>query len=829
MVTARQIQQLTRQRLEGTVPSYPEQWLEGPMVRRERRIMNRGGILYGRRAKTLPRLKPGGSAEAPVAAKKKPTDADARLAGFAARPRSAEEKRARTERALAVIASGGGTDEHALRLPVRPLAWPRGRDEQLQTVRAIKRMLRELDAHLKSASSTLSEALPRRSVTGDGLVSVATLHAWLRSLTRAADEKRGGGARTAFDDDARFERRAEAVRKEYAKGAPLPPAVVRAMVALLDGGGTGVVALRDLVECFRVATRLAIDADAEAPALRGEATDEAKEERAKDAAAVEDAAVEDDEPVDPELAWWVDEEAEAAAARAKADADAALDKADDPAPSLAAGGAYGAVTEADVHELVDVLFSEHDELLIEELERATRALRRAWAVAHAGHRYGYANEEDAARAESLLEASYAHQPGDSAFLPAPGEDEAPFAAGPPLHASRIFAALEHYLFAREGMRFMEFVKLHCLPCGSLFNEGRGVADAFATVHEVRHVLCRLFDASSRADAARSARDAYKAARERLDALEDAARQPSASTFERHMRRSGLDAAFRKVDALIQRRGMKLKEVCELLDQDGEGRCDSSRLAAFLQAVGVRKPPPSYEIARRKHAEREAAAAAAAAERRREEADFAARMRAAEESGCVASFALMDRYFSRYQLKAEDIWTHGRAKKTTGLDRAAESHEDDSDAVGPDEFHRMLQTAKVHLSSEQVARLVAYLDTDGSGKIEHRELQAAMLDYRRFKRAKQRLELQRAERERRLFLDRQVLVLLQYLVLVGGARDAPGDAGEDQSEQFIEVAEFQRAIGRASHLPIAQYLRGIRERLHSGAYRGLAELRSSAAT
>ena len=65
--------------------------------------------------------------------------------------------------------------------------------------------------------------------------------------------------------------------------------------------------------------------------------------------------------------------------------------------------------------------------------------------------------------------------------------------------------------------------------------------------------------------------------------------------------------------------MKLKEVCELLDQDGEGRCDSSRLAAFLEAVGVRKPPPSYEIARRKHAEREAAAAAAAAERRREEA------------------------------------------------------------------------------------------------------------------------------------------------------------------------------------------------------------------
>ena len=100
MVTARQIQQLTRQRLEGTVPSYPEQWLEGPMVRRERRIMNRGGILYGRRAKTLPRLKPGGSAEA-APAKKKPTDADARLADFAARAARSADKAAMCEAILA--------------------------------------------------------------------------------------------------------------------------------------------------------------------------------------------------------------------------------------------------------------------------------------------------------------------------------------------------------------------------------------------------------------------------------------------------------------------------------------------------------------------------------------------------------------------------------------------------------------------------------------------------------------------------------------------------------------------------------------------------------
>ena len=289
-----------------------------------------------------------------------------------------------------------------------------------------------------------------------------------------------------------------------------------------------------------------------------------------------------------------------------------------------------------------------------------------------------------------------------------------------------------------------------------------------------------------------------------------------------MRRSGLDAAFRKVAALIQRRGMTRKEVCELLDQDGEGRCDSSRLAAFLQAVGVRKPPPSYEIARRKHAEREAAAAAAAAERRREEADFAARMRAAEESGCVASFALMDRYFSRYQLKAEDIWTHGRAKRTTGLDRAAESHEDDSDAVGPDEFHRMLQTAKVHLSSEQVARLVAYLDTDGSGKIEHRELQAAMLDYRRFKRAKQRLELQRAEREWRLFLTARYWCCCHLCSSARTPRRRRQDRPSSSSRSLIQCHRAR------SHLPTPSTPRHPRappfRRLQ-----GLAEPRSPAAT
>ena len=123
MVTARQIQQLTRQRLEGRCRATPSSGSRA-MVRRGRRIMNRGGILYGRRAKTLPRLKPGGRGGAGGGEE----EADGRRrAPRGLRRATVGRGETRADRAgAAVIAGGGGADEHALRLPVRPLAWPQG-------------------------------------------------------------------------------------------------------------------------------------------------------------------------------------------------------------------------------------------------------------------------------------------------------------------------------------------------------------------------------------------------------------------------------------------------------------------------------------------------------------------------------------------------------------------------------------------------------------------------------------------------------------------------------------------------------------------------------
>jgi hypothetical protein len=418
------------------------------------------------------------------------------------------------------------------------------------------------------------------------------------------------------------------------------------------------------------------------------------------------------------------------------------------------------------------------------------------------------------------------------------------------------------------MRFMEFLKLKCVPRTSVWAEGQGIAEAFTSIHEVRAVLCALFDVS-RFELARAAREAVRNARTQLVAAAAERAAPSgSSSIEQQMKRAGIDTVFRRVEFLTQRRGLRLRDVGELMDTDSCGVLPIAKIVAFMQAISLRNPPPSYEAARLKNAEKAAEAATQNAARQKEEIDFTIRMRAAEESGCFASFAMLDRYFCRYQLRAEDIWFHGRKRRAGFEAVGAGPRDEDADALDAVGFHKLLQVAKVSLSLEQATKLVDYLDTNDSGKIEHHELQAAMLDYRRFKRAKQRLELKRASAERRLFLDRQVLLLLQYLVLVGtqpkddgpsswgaaklaakaekaaaavaaaaAAEDDRDDGGRDTvvakvpllgpNIQLINVVEMQRSIEKSGHLAISQYFREVRERLHTDAYTNLRELRADA--
>ncbi|KAH8050470.1 hypothetical protein JL722_11441 [Aureococcus anophagefferens] len=661
MVTCRQIQELTKARLEGSVPSYPEQWIEGPMARRDRAMMRRGML-----RRRLPKVK------------------------------GAAKKAARSPSPPGSAGNGRPPSPNRGHVPMR------GPKTQLQTVCSIKCMLKELHAYLQANSSTLVEALPRRSVNGEGFVSIVTLHRWLCSLKREPGNGPTGveGLRLSLTPDAETIRsRALAVRSQYARGKPIPPAVIRSMVNFLDREDRGVILMADFMECFRVAKRLALDLDRITPSKKDLVVLKSQQEEEKARALEQQEQTIDEEEeveeVDKELSWY-DEDVELTQRRKVKEA--ATEGDEDAQPSLASS--YGAVNEADVHELVDVLFSEYDELLLQELEASSRVLKRLWAPI---------SERDSV-------STFRGEAGMGGQRETGADDPVGLLEGaePPLHVARVFVALDDYLATKEGMRFMEFVKMKSAPQASVFAVGTGIAEAYASVHDTALLALEM----------------------------DAAAPSGASSIEQQMKRAGIDSVFRRVEFLTARRGLRLRDVCELMDTENSGT---------------------------------------------EELDFTIRMRAAEESGCFASFALLDRYFCRFQLKAEDIWYHGRAKKE-GFRRAAECKTDDSDALAAGEFHKLLLQAKVSLTFEQVKKLVAYLDTDGSGKIEHDELQAAILDYRRFKRAKQRLELKRASAERRLFLDRQVLLLLQYLVLVG-----EGNKLKDQQYQ----ADATAALGNAN--------------------------------
>ena len=216
---------------------------------------------------------------------------------------------------------------------LRPLRWPESREEQLQLLCSVKRMLRQLQAHLQATSSTVLEALPRRSVSLEGLVSCGVLHEWLCQLARdppadhglsaaAANNANSSGTHTptsgAFshvaqpglddddDDDDGACARPSAVEGEREL---ISAAASRGLSTFLDARGTGRVRLVDLTEAFRVAKRLGLDRDEmpKPPAGAAHQDDDEHEPLERD-------ETRDDRPpcaeFDKELMWFDDEKDE---------------------------------------------------------------------------------------------------------------------------------------------------------------------------------------------------------------------------------------------------------------------------------------------------------------------------------------------------------------------------------------------------------------------------------------------------------------------------------------------------------------------------------------
>ena len=98
------------------------------------------------------------------------------------------------------------------------------------------------------------------------------------------------------------------------------------------------------------------------------------------------------------------------------------------------------------------------------------------------------------------------------------------------------------------------------------------------------------------------------------------------------------------------------------------------------------------------------------------------MRAAEASGVVAAFERLDAFMRKWQMKCADLWRLNDLDGDGNIDAR--------------ELHAILAVkCQAPFTRAQVEQLVAFLDTDGSGALGDAELQAAVDDYRRYRRAK----------------------------------------------------------------------------------------------
>jgi hypothetical protein len=190
--------------------------------------------------------------------------------------------------------------------------------------------------------------------------------------------------------------------------------------------------------------------------------------------------------------------------------------------------------------------------------------------------------------------------------------------------------------------------------------------------------------------------------------------------------------------------------------------------------------------------REEAMAAEAEERRRhdeEKAIMLERMRASEVSGAGEAFSKLDRFMRKYQLTAKTFFI------------ATDKNSDGSLSV--DELYQALQKAKCPMTRRQVHKMVSYLDQDGDMTMDEGELQAAITEYRAFKRAKKFMNqvLERSSSHNQLLPDRMITLLIRYLIdpltAVNGCAYS------------ISLDRLQAAVADARIIPLSKMFRQVR--------------------
>jgi Ca2+-binding EF-hand superfamily protein len=750
--------------------------------------------------------------------------------------------------------------------PVPRLRWPNSTDERLEVMTQIKAALETLYQHLRPRSLAIKDVLPREydecnrpqlvGVDENNNISIQTLFVGLRSIKKEKGKKKKKRVSALVGSPTRTRPASDAGKP------PLDPAAIEAMIEFFDDDQSGEIELLEFMTAFRVANRLFLLGESDGKTLAWE-KEEQKKKNNKPSSSSSSSSSKDERTtttMERSRSASVDARDGFDAMSEIGGGGGSLGSLDDSFGSfdgansltsnltgLASGVSFMTATVSGKGKVPRCPLR-RDEL--EELgawatadtnaghrrrgvyqrhrfEMRLRLLRRAYSAGRAAYRARWAAAADDDPLPEEQPALYL-QTGTPAFF---NEEEDAEAAKQERFERRLEAVAladaeraandvigaginwgddlvtreeqegieEHmgvsqWAMAKSLRRLEKYLRsTHCqtlagvlreIPCDILFEINglvpfENLHNFFDSLHGPNPRVVKLLSLQEqKALATRQEREEKERQRAWLKAQEV------------QLELSGVAELIRKLQRHMRLKGLRMYELFTMIDTSGDQLIDRNELRAALLDICRPPPPPESRLATKKR--EEAMAAEAEAERRHEEekAVMLERMRASEVSGAGEAFAKLDRFMRKYQLTAKTFFV------------ATDKNSDGSLDVG--ELFAALQKAKCPMTKRQVRKMVSYLDQDGDMTMDEGELQAAITEYRAFKRAKKFMNqvLERSSSHEQLLPDRMITLLIRYLIGMGGT--ASGG-----SAYSISLDHLQAAVADARIIPLSKMFRQVR--------------------
>ena len=266
--------------------------------------------------------------------------------------------------------------------------------------------------------------------------------------------------------------------------------------------------------------------------------------------------------------------------------------------------------------------------------------------------------------------------------------------------------------------------------------------------------------------------------------------------EQELELSGVGAIIRKLQAHMRNHSIRLFDLFTMIDKSGDGLIDKAELRHALEDIYSPGIPLSKRLASKRHMEAMERQAEDEARHAEQQEVMLARMRKSEESGAALAFAKLEQFMRKYQFSSKYFFDH--------------ADKDNSGALDVDELHHVLVQSKCDMTRAQVEKMFLFLDENGDMLMSQDELQAAVNEYRAFKRARKFMNRikERTSHPEQLLPDRQIMTLLRYMVSAGGEGN------------HISLKQLQAALDESDTMPMSKLFRQYRRRLNPEIYREL---------